>query len=97
MEEVIESKRYVPCISEEDLNQADKQHQFICRLPENMTRIIRCESEDGNELQYSIIDNDYIEVTNQGINPFIIFYEVSKSQIIENLIQEIDNRLESIL
>lgn len=97
MENIIESKRYIPCITDEEANLKvkDSKFIFICQLPENFNRVVNCETDKKDRLSY-IVKKDCIEVTNNNLEPFSLHYEVSKSRMIESLIEEINSKLNSL-
>lgn len=81
------SKRYVPCIEEEDekILFNEGRFTFLAPIPDNFIRVVKCENENKQTLSYTI-DKQFIKVINNECGPFNLYYEATKSNILENLI-----------
>ena len=84
---IIESKRLVPCITDDELKSEYKdQKDFIlyCNYPDNFIKMIKCEDDNHNDVNYELLDAEIKIITNE-IKPVTIFYEVTHSYIFDQL------------
>lgn len=90
LKNVIESTTYSPNIEGEDKNLKLENGKIIFNVnkPDNFTRMIKCENGNGQRLSY-VVKDDLIKVVNNSCSPFTLYYEVSKSNILENLMHYI--------
>lgn len=84
---VIKSKRLVPCITKEEMELSYKgKDDFVvyCAKPANFTKMIKCEDDDKNDIQFEVLDLE-IKILVGSIKPVTIYYEVSNSSILDQL------------
>ena len=84
---VIESKRLVPCVTEEDEQDAEngeKVFELFWTKPSNFIRMLKCEDGDNNEIKCDVLDNE-VKFYLDTIKSITIYYEVDKNEIYEQL------------
>ena len=82
--DVIESKRLNPCMTEKEYNNRLESYILYCSKPENFKEMVKCEDDDGNPVEYNIID-DEIKFSLTNITPVNIYYTVKYSHILDQL------------
>ena len=78
---VIESKRLIPCITEEN---EKRDFELFWTKPSNFIRMLKCEDENNNEIKYDVLDNE-VKFYLDTIKSITIYYEVDKNEIYEQL------------
>ena len=84
---IIESKRLIPCITDEEMRTKYKdQKDFVvyCSYPNNFTKMIKCEDDNHNDVNYELLDTEIKIIINE-IKPVTIYYEVTNSSILDQL------------
>lgn len=84
---VIESKRLIPCVTEEDeqdVENGEKVFELFWTKPSNFIRMLKCEDDDKNDIQFEVLDLE-IKILVGSIKPVTIYYEVSNSSILDQL------------